>query len=429
MVTPYYIYKLLLLLLGACISLGAAAQIKQQPNGTGSLHPDFQTITTEVNGDRLAVPVINLDSHDILTIGFDALREDRDYLRYSISHCNADWTNSQLIDSELFDGFNLGDVEDYEFSRSTITHYVHYTITLPNKDFQFRVSGNYLLKVFPENEPDDVLLQVRFMVSEGAVRLGGDVTTITDIDFNSHNQQLQVVADLNRFPVRDAFNDLILCITQNGRLDNQVYMRHPSRLTGQRIVYEHFPELIFPAGNEYRRFETVQTSYPGLGIDDIEFHAPLYHHFVATDAPRNEGNYRFDRTQHGRFFIREYNSTNSDTEADYTVVHFALASPLLEDYEIYLDGDFTHRHLDDNSRMLYDAEAGLYYRAYLLKQGAYNYQYLAVPKTAGKRRQSLTAPIEGDFYETDNEYLLTLYYREPGARHDRLLSVTLLRPN
>lgn len=407
---------------------------------TGIFDPKFRTITTDVSGNRLAPPVITLGSADQLHIGFDCMSEDREFLRYSIYHCNSRWEPSNLVDAEVFDGFNYADITDYAFSRATSTHYVHYSITLPNADFQFRISGNYLLKVYPENDPEKTLLQVRFMVSEGAVGIRGNVTSRTDIDYNGSNQQLEFRVDLNRYPVRDAFNDLAICITQNGRTDNPAIVTHPSRMEGNTLVYEHLPQLIFPAGNEYRRMETVQMQYPGMRIDHIDYFAPYYHHFVETDKPRHSSLYTYDSTQHGRYFIREYNADDSDTEADYSVVHFVLDMLPVPGADVYIEGDFTNRRFDESSKMAYDSEAGVYHKEMLLKQGAYNYQYLtlpsgvqhdtkrrgATPLNNGINAKASSAVTEGNFYQTVNEYLVTVYYRAPGERYDRLLGCTLI---
>lgn len=407
---------------------------------TGIFDPKFRTITTDVSGNRLAPPVITLGSADQLHIGFDCMSEDREFLRYSIYHCNSRWEPSNLVDAEVFDGFNYADITDYAFSRATSTHYVHYSITLPNADFQFRISGNYLLKVYPENDPEKTLLQVRFMVSEGAVGIRGNVTSRTDIDYNGSNQQLEFRVDLNRYPVRDAFNDLAICVTQNGRTDNPAIVTHPSRMEGNTLVYEHLPQLIFPAGNEYRRMETVQMQYPGMRIDHIDYFAPYYHHFVETDKPRHSSLYTYDSTQHGRYFIREYNADDSDTEADYSVVHFVLDMLPVPGADVYIEGDFTNRRFDESSKMAYDSEAGVYHKEMLLKQGAYNYQYLtlpsgvqhdtkrrdATPLNNGINAKASSAVTEGNFYQTVNEYLVTVYYRAPGERYDRLLGCTLI---
>lgn len=428
-------------LLTALLTIAALFPMNAAENtSTGIFDPKFRTITTDVSGNRLAPPVITLGSADQLHIGFDCMSEDREFLRYSIYHCNSRWEPSNLVDAEVFDGFNYADITDYAFSRATSTHYVHYSITLPNADFQFRISGNYLLKVYPENDPEKTLLQVRFMVSEGAVAIRGNATSRTDIDYNGSNQQLEFRVDLNRYPVRDAFNDIAICITQNGRTDNPAVVSHPSRMEGNTLVFEHQPQLIFPAGNEYRRMETVQMQYPGMRIDHIDYFAPYYHHFVELDKPRHSSLYTYDSTQHGRFFVREYNADDSDTEADYSVVHFVLDMLPVPGADVYIEGDFTNRRFDESSKMAYDSEAGVYHKEMLLKQGAYNYQYLTLPSGVqhGTKRRDATplnnginakassAVTEGNFYQTVNEYLVTVYYRAPGERYDRLLGCTLV---
>lgn len=400
-----------------CALVASATEYTPGDTRTAIFSPDYRTLTIESDRDRLAPTVLVKGMDDRLVIGFDGMGDEREYLRYSIFHCDADWRLSDLVDSEVFDGFNYADVEDYAFSRGTITHYVHYTITLPNDAFSFRLSGNYLLRVYPETEPENVLLQARFMVSEGAVSVGGSVSSRTDIDYNKSHQQLAVNVDLRKYPVRDPYNDLTLKIVQNGRRDNITTLKHPARMSGSTITYEHTPAMIFRAGNEYRRMETVSTSYPGMGVEQITFEEPYYHMWLATDHPRVGEPYSFDRTQHGRFFVREYNSTSSDTEADYVPVHFSLDLLRIPDAEVYLDGDFTHRRFDNDSRMDYNPSTGRYEKVMMLKQGAYNYQYVADPPVFN---------IEGDFYPTVNEYLVLVYYRAPGERYDRLIGSGVL---
>lgn len=81
--------------------------------------------------------------------------------------------------------------------------------------------------------------------------------------------------------------------------------------------------------------------------------------------------------------------------------------------------------------MDYNAELGRYEKLIPLKQGAYNYQYLTLPKGAVTPEGFSTVPastatVEGNHYETVNEYLVLVYYRAPGDRHDRLLGASVL---
>ena len=69
--------------------------------------------------------------------------------------------------------------------------------------------------------------------------------------------------------------------------------------------------------------------------------------------------------------------------------------------------------------MEYNSLDKAYQATVLLKMGAYDYQYLWVEDG---EKAAQTKPAEGDWYETKNEYLILLYYRQRGSRYDRLIS-------
>ncbi len=407
------------LLLSVILSMSHAMAVD-----TGNMvTPRFRSLQVTVDGNELAPPVITLNSDDKVTIAFDELAEDRSYLRYSLVHCDASWQPSGLVESEYLDGFNQADVEDYSFSRSTTVHYVHYSVTLPNRHMTMTLSGNYMMRVYSEDDPEVNLLQARFSVSESKVRINGEASSRTDTGSDNGNQQLSFTVDASGVDVKNMLSDLKVVVSRNGRTDDVVMLESPQRINGRIAYYEHLRNLIFPGGNEYRRFENTSVDFPTMGVESIDYEYPYYHVTLFRDAPRVGEQYRYDSTQHGRFKVREYNSDDSNVEADYTITHFTLDMPELYDYDIYIDGDMTCRRFSPESMMRYDAESSSYRGALLLKQGAYNYQYLAVPK-GGKR--GVTSVIEGDCHPTVNEYLVSVYYREPGARYDRLLCSTVI---
>lgn len=407
----------------AVMVTGMAVATMAMDTATGVFDPMFRSLTAAPVGNPFAPPVLILGSADQLIVSFDELNTDRRYLRCRLVHCNADWQPSRLNESEYLNGFNLDEINDYAFSQGTTTHYVNYRYVLPNENMQPMVSGNYLLQVYDENDPDKVLLQTRFMVSENSAAVMCDATSRTDVDYNEAHQQLSVVVDTEDAHVRDPFNDLRVVISQNSRTDNAVQLQQPLRLEGKRAVYEHQRPLIFTAGNEYRRMETVSTRFPSMGVAEVEYRHPYYHFILASDAPRAEQQYLYDETQHGHFMIHEYEAPDPATQAEYGVVHFTLEMPRINGADVYLDGDFTRRRLDDEARMTYDTEAQAYTKACLLKQGAYNYQYLVVPHGA---KAGITAPVEGNKYQTVNEYLVLVYHREPLSRYDRLIGAAVL---
>lgn len=411
--------KRILILLAVVMMCVAAHASDIADTRTRTFDPAFRSLLVRLDGNYMFPPIITRGNDDHITVSFDELKDDRSYLRYTLVHCDADWKPSGLVDSEFVDGFNYADIEDYEFSSGTLSQFVHYQFTLPNEQMQPLISGNYLVRVYREEDPDDVVLQARFMVCENEVKVPIEVTSRTDIDYNDRHQQLSIKVDTRNYRVQNMYNDLKLRITQNQRPDTEVALSAPMMVNGNVAVFDHMKQLVFTAGNEYRRIETVATNYLTMGVEAVEYFHPLYHVTLRTDLPRTDEPYIYDQTQHGRYFIRNAESDNSATCADYMVTHFFLntAGPV-QGGKIYINGEFTYNLFSPATLMKYDAATGGYTCDLLLKQGAYNYQYLFVPDGSAT---GLTARIEGDKYQTVNEYLVRVYHRRQGERYDRFI--------
>lgn len=381
--------------------------------------PAFASLKVSCQEDFWSDPVIRNGTDTHVVVSFDEFVDEVSHLRYRLLHCNADWQPSNLVEAEYLDGFNLAPIEDYAFSYNTFVHFVNYRIVLPNEQMQPLVSGNYLLQVFPEEEPERILLQARFSVSEEAVAVSGSVSGITDRGVNDRYQQLQLMVDRLGFPLLNPMTDLLVTVEQNNDPTTLRTLTVPLRTEGQRMIYEHRNELIFDAGNEFRRFETVAVPLPCMRIDSSRYYSDRYTAFITPDEERTR-NYFYDQTQQGRFLIREHNSTDSDLGADYVDTQFTLRIPEQIGASVMLQGELTQALPDDKKTMVYDPMAAAYTLTLALKQGSYNYRYAL---KAGKGLPS-PAPIEGNHYETRNEYTVRVYYRAPGSRGDRLLSVS-----
>lgn len=366
----------------------------------------------------MAPPVIRMNTEDRLIITFDEIGEDNSFLEYRLIHCDSDWQPSRLLESEYIDGFNSQRIEDYESSYSTFVHFVNYRIVIPDANLRILHSGNYLLQVYNPDEPDDVILQTRFQVSENVLNITGDANSRTDRGHYSKWQQLSMQIDTQGLGNINPYQDISVYVSQNMRQDTRRRIMSPLRLNGKVMVYEHQDDLIFPASNEYRRFESVSNSFAGLNVDSLRYMGSNYHVWLKHDSTRAEREYSYDRTQHGRFLVREYNSADSDLGADYITVYFMLETPEQYDGEVYVDGEFTNGRYDKNNLMTYRPDLGAYTAEIPLKQGAYNYQYVTFDKQHGEIPTPAT--IEGDKYETENEYDISVYFRPPGARADRL---------
>lgn len=382
---------------------------------------DIKTVSVRNSEGFMFPAIIKLDTENTLDINFDILGDNREYLCYRLLHCNKDWRPSLLIESEFLSGFNEGRVEDYESSYNTYTHYVNYNLRIPSPDNQILKSGNYLLQIYPENEPEDVILEIPFNVSENLANISGSVTGKTDKGINDKYHQLELEIQLQ--DNIDPFQDIYVTVVQNNRPETKRELRHPTGKRGNKVEYKHLPELIFDGSNEYRRFETVRADYAGMGVDSVRFMDDVWHAWLTLDESRKNRNYVYDQTQHGRFKIDEYNSNDPDLSADYVEVHFQLDLPDINGRQIYVDGDFTGHNFNDFNKMIYNPDKSVFESTIKLKQGSYNYQYVIRDELTKEIKTDLT---EGSNYETFNEYLIRVYLKKPGDRADRLIGYKIV---
>ena len=362
----------ILSLLACCLMTVAAVAQNRVDTRVHIFDNNVRSLKVCLTSNMYIPPVLMMNGHDRLLVNFDYLDYDVHYLRYSVTHCNADWQPSQLIESEYVSGFNYADIEDYEQSEATYVHYYNYQFMLPNEDMEFLVSGNYLLSVYEQDDPSEILFQTRFSVCEGLVSVVPQVTSRTDVEYNNRFQQVSFDVRYKPSQIKDPYSELTCIVTQNSRDDNAVVVNRPTMVGVDHVTYEHNRDLIFPAGNEFRRFETVSAHNINMGVQSIRYYEPMYHAILMVDEPRNEMQYLYDQTQFGRFTIRNAEAYGENTlRADYMITHFTLNTfGKLNGGNVRLYGEFMNGLPESQSIMKYDASNGCYTADILLKQGA-----------------------------------------------------------
>lgn len=370
-----------------------------------------------LNDEWSQPPVMELGSDDVIHFSFDEMSHI--YHRYTcrITHCNADGTPSDMLDIDYLDGFNDFVIENWENSHNTTLLYTHYTFDIPNENVSLKLSGNYRVDVFDDDsEDDEPVLTFEFSVVEKMVAVEAEISGDTDRTYNEGEQQLSIAVNHNLCNITSPANEIIPVVYQNRRRDNRVVGLAPAYMTAGRTEYVHNTNLIFEAGNEYRRFELTDPDSPGMNVEDVIYHDSAYHALLYIDKPRLS--YTNEVDENGRFYINTTEGYGLPIEADYVNAHFAISMPPRFGGNYYLLGDFCDNTFSERNRLAYDAKEGYYFASSLLKLGVYNYQYVWVPNGSVKATSS---PTEGSFYNTDNEYLIYIYYREFGARYDRLV--------
>ena len=382
------------------------------------LDRQLHTLQVVVNDDPLLPPIMNLGGGNHLEIGFDELSHEYHRYIYKVEHCNADWSPStEIFESDYMNGFNGEPIEDYEKSFNTTVLYTHYSLRIPNENISLKLSGNYKLTVYNDEGDEPVpVLTACFSLVEPGVGIGATVSTNTDIDFNKSHQQVDFSVNYGLVKVIDPHRELKTVVMQNRRWDNCVVNPKPNIQAANKIEFTHNRQLIFPAGNEYHKFEILDVHIPTLNVDRMEWFDPYYH---ATLYPNQTArNYLYDEDQNGAFIIRNSDDEDVATTCDYVFTHFTLKSPQLPGGEVYLNGEWTYNRFIPEYRMTYNRETQAYEATALLKQGYYNYNYLFVPDG---ETQGNSGRTDGNFYETENEYIILVYHRPNGGRYDKLV--------
>ena len=380
--------------------------------------PQVRSLQAVVNQDWLSPAVMRLDTDDVLNVSFDELSHRYHRYIYKVERCEADWSPSEdLFESEWLEGFNDNAIDDYENSINTTVAYTHYQFQIPNDRCRLKMSGNYKLHVFDEDNDGKEVLMVEFLVTEQTMGLDLSVTTNTDIDLNTSHQQVSMNLSYGKWKVTDPNEQIQTVIMQNGqvaRWNISPTYQYPSGSVN--LSWTHNRELIFDAGNEYHKFEVLDVSHPTMGIDFIRWDGTYYQVFPFTDEPRL--NYLYDEDANGAFYIRNSDNSENDISSDYVWVNYRLKAPRLPEGKVIVNGQWTTDENIYNYVMAYDEEEGMYHTRILQKQGYYNYQYLWLKNDGA----TTFLPSEGNFYQTENHYQAYAYFKGTGERTWRLVA-------
>ena len=384
--------------------LPLAAQAENHIN-----QPNIKTLVTMVNGNWLNAPVMRLNSDDVLTVEFDELSHDYHRYVYRLEHCEADWTPSEeLFESDWLTGFNNNPIEDYAHSVNTIVPYTHYQLQLPNDRCQLKISGNYRLYILDEDDDNREVLVTEFMVTEQSMRVSLSSSPNTDIDTRVSHQQVTMTLDYGRLPVTNPDTQIYAVVMQNHQQHQMRQGVKPDIITRNGLEWTHNRQLIFDAGNEYRKFEVLDVSHPTMGIDHITWDGENYQAYTFVDAPRP--NYLYDEDANGTFCIRNSDYHEVSTTGQYVWVNYRLRVP--RQGPIYISGRWTTATGTDDYMLYYDPVNEQYTASILQKQGYYNYQYLTA--------DGQLLPSEGNYYQTENQYQALIYYKGTTDRTWRL---------
>ena len=382
--------------------------------------PSIKSLMLHRNGWDLSPPLIAFNSSEKLKLSFDDMEGGSKEFTYTIIHCNADWKPSDLQQYEYIDGYYEDYIYDFEFSFNTLRPFTHYQFVFPTDDLIPTKSGNYILKVYFE-EPDSIYFTRRFMVVDQKMEINANVKQASLIADRKYKQEVDFELITNNYSVSNPFTGLEIVVLQNNRQDNAIRDLKPKMMIGNKIDYNYDLENVFNGGNEFRTADIKSMKYNSEFVANIDKDYEGYYVYLMPEERRNFEVYKTIKDINGNMKIKTEDGDNSDTEADYIAVYFFLSYPVpLIDGDIHIFGALTDRIFSEDSKMTYNFKEKAYIKTLILKQGYYNYQYIFLPN--GKTTGDETF-IEGNHWETENDYTIYVYYRQPGENYDRLIGI------
>lgn len=371
--------------------------------------------------DKLEPPIIELNSGELLTLEFDDLNDEQSIYFYRVVHCNWEWETSDLLQNDYVDGFGTNEIYNSTYSINTLQDYTHYWLTLPNYDLKFKLSGNYIIQVFENNNPDDLVLTQRVMVFENEVPISIEVKATAVVADRDTKQEIDFTVSTGRLKLFNVFEEIHAVVLQNFRWDNAITNLQPKFLKGNQLIYDFEKANSFDGGNEYRHFDLKDLQYQSGEIAAINTDSALVHVFLHPDEKRTFKRYTTWEDLNGFFLIKKDYASDSDVEADYVWVYFTLPFDFpLQNADIYIGGKFTNYQYNEETKMVYDFGNRAFKGKFLVKQGYYNYAYMLVDKNQNAGHMGY---IEGSHFQTNNNYQVLIYYKDNNRFYDRLVGV------
>ena len=393
-----------------CFTL-ATAQVENE------IVPPYNIKTVSfVQNNQNVVPIFQLG--DTFQLQFDDLYGNDASYFYEIIHCDYNWNPSDLQKRDYLQGFDNQRIQESSNSFNCLQIYTHYSLPFPNSTTQIKISGNYMLRIL--NEDKEVVFSRKLMVYEDLVSVPIQIKrarTVTNLE-SKHNVEFTIKSNVINF--QNPIKNIKTVLFQNGKFCNAISNISPQFTIGNDLIYKYDTLTQFWAGNEFLYFDNKEIRVASNSISRVDNQKEIYSSYLFTNEARANSNYYNWQDVNGNFTVRRLFTENSDIEADYSWVYFSLSAPLFRtsDGAIYVTGMFNNYALTPENKMEYNSEKGIYEKAILIKQGFVNFEFTAVQKNGKIDSEN---NIDGNFFQTENEYTVLVYYKEDTDRYTRII--------
>lgn len=389
--------------------LSATAQVEKE------VAPPFNIKTVAfIQNGNVTIPMFRLG--DPFQLEFDDLYGNEADYYYTITQYNYDWTPTQLGKSEYLQGMDNQRIMNYQNSFNTLQIYSHYSQVFPNKFNRILLTGNYMLKIF--NSDQELVFSRKFIIYSEQLSVPLQIKRSRDLSTIQGMQNLDFTVKMGDNILQNPIQNVKVALFQNGRFDNAIYNIKPQYTIGSDLIYKYNKETQFWGGNEYLYFENKNIRTVSNNVGQVTA-GEIYNTHLYMNNSRRNNPYTYFPDINGRFLPNKVNAENNNLEADYSWVYFTLnTNTFMDKKDVYVVGMFNNYSLSPEYKMEYNAEKGLFEKAILIKQGFTNYQYVIADKNGKIDEENA---VDGNFYQTENNYFILVYYRGNNDRYDKVI--------
>jgi len=377
---------------------------------------NIKTVSFVQNGNNV-VPIFELGS--TFELQFDDLFGNEANYYFDITHCDYNWKPTDIPKTDFIRGFDNQRITDYVNSFNTLQVYSHYRLAFPNQfTTQLRLSGNYIVKIL--NEDKEVVFSRKFILYEEHSTVAAQVKRSRNLSNIDYMQNLEFTILSNDIAFQTPLQNVRVLLLQNGDFNTVIKNIPPQYTIGNQLVYKYGQETLFWGGNEFLYFENKDIRAANNNVGKVGSNNDIYNSYLYTNAARGNQIYTNYEDVNGNFVVKNINGSNNEIEADYAWVYFTLSAPTFRsnNKDIYVTGMFNNYSLSAENKMDYNQDKGVFEKAIMIKQGFTNFQYKIADK---KGIVDYENAIDGNFYQTENEYTILVYYKQSSDRYERVI--------
>jgi Domain of unknown function (DUF5103) len=402
-----------------CISTSYA-----QALGDKIYKPNIKSVKLHAYGDQLGYPILNLNGGDRIELHFDDMDGNVKNYSYTYQLCNADWTPAVYSQFDFIKGFFQVRIGTYRTSSVALTRYTHYQAVIPDQNSYPTKPGNYIIKVFLNGNESNVVLTKRMLVVENRISIAAQIQQPFNAQFMRTHHKIQFSLDATQLKITNPRQELKIVLIQNNRWDNVIQNIQPTFTRGNSLEFNTENDCVFAANREWRWLNLSSFRLQSDRVDSAHYTNKSTEVFVKPDGDRKKIPYYYYRDQNGMYFLGGgMDNLNPYWQGDYARVRFTYVPPqnqIIKDKELYLYGELTNYELNDSSKMVFNGDKGVYEGSLFLKNGYYDFTY------ALKDKKGNIELIDNNYWETENQYMILVYYRPFSARHDQLVGISKL---